>query len=664
VVSIVVRMVDKASKGFGSLFKGITRGIFSLNGAIAGITFGFLTKKLFEVGTSVEETGSKFRTVFGESADLLDEVAKRWGRFAGLTRRAARDAFAQVGAIGQSMGMAQRQSAAFAESAIRTAGDLASFHNKNIEDVILAMSSAFVGEREALKRLTVGFTEAELQAAVLNQTRKRSIKDVTAEEKALASLTIIQRKAGVANGDIERTQNSLLNRFRRLTADIGNQVEIIAIGLLPVFEQLVIIAQNNTGAINALGRAFVSGAGYAVNFIDNLRQIVSWVKLAAAEAHLALLQLDDFAGFEVTSERFEAAFDRIRAAKKNIEDVRRSIIHGEGNEPGSEGVFGNLLGLGKPGEGGGVGGGVREELDGIAERVGGILKLAEAQADVEHRRIDVLDRIGFRMEDIKSLHEEVLALIERRSELSDGELANLLEMRQALEDLRAGSAGQIGVTDPNLSPDRQFAPRRLGDVERTTEDVDLGLGGANFYRGLRLEEVAEAMGAFRELDELITGSLATSFSALGDAISGAMAAAVTGAQSAGQAFAQAMLAALSAVARAFGQFFLGRAIAAVGDALLGNPAGLAAAAKFTAAAAAMFAVAGLASAGAHGGSGGAYGGLSGAEFETSQRIEQSRGSATIVIEGGLLNMSDPRQADALARALGDLTGRRVSIVGG
>jgi hypothetical protein len=35
VVSIIVR-IDKASKGFGSLFKGITRGIFSLNGAIAG----------------------------------------------------------------------------------------------------------------------------------------------------------------------------------------------------------------------------------------------------------------------------------------------------------------------------------------------------------------------------------------------------------------------------------------------------------------------------------------------------------------------------------------------------------------------------------------------------------------------------------------------------
>ena len=40
------------------------------------------------------------------------------------------------------------------------------------------------------------------------------------------------------------------------------------------------------------------------------------------------------------------------------------------------------------------------------------------------------------------------------------------------------------------------------------------------------------------------------------------------------------------------------------------------------------------------------------------------GEATLIIEGGLLDMSDPRQSDALARALESLSGRRVTIVGG
>lgn len=40
---------------------------------------------------------------------------------------------------------------------------------------------------------------------------------------------------------------------------------------------------------------------------------------------------------------------------------------------------------------------------------------------------------------------------------------------------------------------------------------------------------------------------------------------------------------------------------------------------------------------------------------------QDEGQATLVIHGGLLDMSDPRQKNALARALGQLSGRRVQV---
>ncbi len=41
----------------------------------------------------------------------------------------------------------------------------------------------------------------------------------------------------------------------------------------------------------------------------------------------------------------------------------------------------------------------------------------------------------------------------------------------------------------------------------------------------------------------------------------------------------------------------------------------------------------------------------------------SAGAGTIIVQGGLLDMSDPRQADAFAKAVTDLTGRRVIVMG-
>jgi hypothetical protein len=38
-----------------------------------------------------------------------------------------------------------------------------------------------------------------------------------------------------------------------------------------------------------------------------------------------------------------------------------------------------------------------------------------------------------------------------------------------------------------------------------------------------------------------------------------------------------------------------------------------------------------------------------------------KGSGTIVVESGLLDMSNPEQADALGKAISDLTGRDIIV---
>lgn len=161
------------------------------------------------------------------------------------------------------------------------------------------------------------------------------------------------------------------------------------------------------------------------------------------------------------------------------------------------------------------------------------------------------------------------------------------------------------------------------------------------------------------LAEVTGGILLNAVQDFGGAMEGVGAAAVDASTSMGEAFQNAMLGALASVARGFAQFYTAKAVAAFAEGLAGNPAAFGAAAKYLAAASMMSVVAGMAAASASGGGGG--GGASGRAGKGLEGAAQSE--ATIIIQGGLLDMSDPKQADALADAIGQLSGRRVTIKG-
>lgn len=181
-----------------------------------------------------------------------------------------------------------------------------------------------------------------------------------------------------------------------------------------------------------------------------------------------------------------------------------------------------------------------------------------------------------------------------------------------------------------------------------------------------LREAQEELGNFN--DQLATTTVDSMYAFMGASIE-AFGAFAEGSNQAGRAFESAMLGALASVASMFAQMFAARATAALAEAVLpssvlsGTSAGgIAAAGYFTAAALAMSTLAGALRGAARrtaGGAGGG-GGARGAEARTNENARE-REAATLVIQGGILDMSQPEQADALAAALETLSGRRVII---
>ena len=228
--------------------------------ALTGIGIG--VKKVFDLGSALEETGSKFATVFGpESAAQVQGFLDGFANKAGLTNVQAQGLVSTTGAIAQGLGFSQKASAGFAQDIVKLSADLSSFNNIPTEEVLMGVNSALTGEREQMKRLGIVIQEADVQAKAFAQTGKSNAKMLTQQEKATATLALITEKAGVAVGDLDRTQGSAANVARRLMAQFKDLRDAIANALMPAFRSFLRTMEDNAAKFDDLKQKIKDNTG-------------------------------------------------------------------------------------------------------------------------------------------------------------------------------------------------------------------------------------------------------------------------------------------------------------------------------------------------------------------------------------------------------------------
>lgn len=193
-------------------------------------------------GIGAEETFSKFNTVFGESARTLDGFIKDWGALAGVTKSQGQEMVAQYGAIAQGFGLTQEASAQFSARLVELAGDLTSFNDVPIEETFQALRSGLT-ETEPLKRFGIVISLAEVKQRALVETQKDNIAELTRQEILQARVNLIIERAGKANGDLARTQNSTANMLRQLNGAWKQFQESLGIAIVKSNDATGIIGQ-------------------------------------------------------------------------------------------------------------------------------------------------------------------------------------------------------------------------------------------------------------------------------------------------------------------------------------------------------------------------------------------------------------------------------------
>lgn len=280
----------------------------AVGAAAAGAAIGAIGVTSIQAASDVNESLSKVGVVFGENAKDIEAWASKAATSMGLSRGEALAASGTLGNLFGAMGMTSEASAGLSKEMVQMASDFASFNNIPVADALDKIRAGLVGEAEPLRALGVNLNAASVQAealrmglvqgavdsvkvqaaqvaltesqvkynavmrngaattlekekaaaalataeAKLNELLAGSIPELDAQQKAMATASLIMQQGSAAQGDFARTSDGMANAtkiiqatFADLHVQIGNQ-------LLPVIAPLISsFAQALPGAIEA-----------------------------------------------------------------------------------------------------------------------------------------------------------------------------------------------------------------------------------------------------------------------------------------------------------------------------------------------------------------------------------------------------------------------------
>jgi hypothetical protein len=241
-----------------------------ITSAASAIT-GFFSRGIAGA-SNLGESMSKVQAVFGESAGVLTGIADELAAKFGLPKQAILDAGAAIGLVGKAAGQSQGQAADMGAKMAKLAADASSFYNVPLDEALGKIRSGLVGESEPLRAFGVLLSEEAVAAEAVALGLAKSSKEVDQQAKVMARASLIAKGLADATGDLERTQNSTANQWRKFQGTIENLAVSIGEALAPAVNELISLA-------NEMGQSLVSSVeGVKSGFASFVEYITAGVK--------------------------------------------------------------------------------------------------------------------------------------------------------------------------------------------------------------------------------------------------------------------------------------------------------------------------------------------------------------------------------------------------
>lgn len=227
--------VKEADDSISSMVGGLRNNlgpVLAAAGAAAGAFALKIGADAVKAASDLNETMAASEIIFGSAAESVFGFAESANADLGQTRQSAIDAANTFGTFGKAAGLTGQQLAVFSRDLVSLSTDLASFKNTRPEDAVQALGAALRGEAEPLRRYGVLLDDATLKQTAMEMGIYDGNGALTQQQKVLAAHQAILKQTGDAQGDFERTQDSLANQMRVLQASVEDLRTALGEGFL------------------------------------------------------------------------------------------------------------------------------------------------------------------------------------------------------------------------------------------------------------------------------------------------------------------------------------------------------------------------------------------------------------------------------------------------
>lgn len=191
-----------------------------------------------QLASELVEKQNVVDVTFGSDSSKIYEFADTAAEKFGLTTLAAEQYAGTMGALFKSSGITEGIDDMSIKMA-QLAADMASFYNISSDTAFEKLRSGISGESEPLKALGINLSVANLEAYALSEGINTAWKNMSQAEQTMLRYNYILSQTADAQGDFERTSDSLANQQRimqlnlqKLQAEIGEKLYPVAQDIL------------------------------------------------------------------------------------------------------------------------------------------------------------------------------------------------------------------------------------------------------------------------------------------------------------------------------------------------------------------------------------------------------------------------------------------------
>jgi hypothetical protein len=213
--------------------------------AVAGVALVGIGIASTKMASDLAEAKNAVKETFGaQGAAVIDDFAKGSADAFGISKRAANEYAATLGAIFKSGASDNQQAAQMSRDAVKLAADLGSLRNLGVDEALEKIRAGLVGEAEPLRAVGILLSDDVVKQAAYRAGIAKTGEALTEGQKVQARWLEIVRQAGPALGDFGRTlETSLPNQMKVAQASTEDLADALG-------ERLIPAARNSIRAVN------------------------------------------------------------------------------------------------------------------------------------------------------------------------------------------------------------------------------------------------------------------------------------------------------------------------------------------------------------------------------------------------------------------------------